>query len=418
MRRRGLSGSDLTLCQQLLSRIPTQLSSLNEGLSTLQFQSLSVAADNPKHLQGGTQDNGTFETYGSTTNWPQIIYGDGGQSGFSATNSSLRFNTFTGQATDVNFRNGDPTKWVIATGPIVSSPEGSYFYPPVTADPNPANAGTIYQGSQSVWRTPDWGGNQAYLEANCPEFTTSAANPACGDFVPHRACGSDRSDGSPPMAARLGAAVVCHARDGCVAAIERSKGDTSTLWAATGTGRVFISKNANAAPGSVTWTRIDTLAANSPGRFVSSIYVDPKQRQPCLDLVFGLQLQYRNNAWSCLRGHLQSHRRDGDLDEPRWRLNPIGDLPVTDLVRDDVTGDLYASSDFGVMTLDSGSTTWKAAGAGLPNVEVAGLTIVPGARVLYAATHGRSAWKLRFPSVEFASQRLNPVASLRGGNIQ
>ena len=180
---RGLSGADLTLCQQLLSRIPTQLSSLNEGLSTLQFQSLSVAPDNPKHLQGGTQDNGTFETTGSTTNWPQIIYGDGGQSGFSATNSSLRFNTFTGQATDVNFRNGDPTKWVIATGPIVSSPEGSYFYPPVTADPNPANAGTIYQGSQSVWRTQDWGGNQAYLEANCPEFTTSAANPACGDFV-------------------------------------------------------------------------------------------------------------------------------------------------------------------------------------------------------------------------------------------
>ncbi len=96
---RGLSGADLALCQQLLSRIPTQLSSLNEGLSTLQFQSLSVAPDNPKHLQGGTQDNGTFETTGSTTNWPQIIYGDGGQSGFSATNSSLRFNTFTGQAT-------------------------------------------------------------------------------------------------------------------------------------------------------------------------------------------------------------------------------------------------------------------------------------------------------------------------------
>ncbi len=47
---RGLSGSSLTLCQQLLSRVPSQLSSLNAGLSTLQFQSLSVAADNPQHL--------------------------------------------------------------------------------------------------------------------------------------------------------------------------------------------------------------------------------------------------------------------------------------------------------------------------------------------------------------------------------
>jgi hypothetical protein len=30
----------------------------------------------------------------------------------------------------------------------------------------------------------------------------------------------------------------------------------------------------------------------------------------------------------------------------------------------------------------------------MPNVEVAGLTIVPGERILYAATHGLSAWRL------------------------
>jgi hypothetical protein len=30
-------------------------------------------------------------------------------------------------------------------------------------------------------------------------------------------------------------------------------------------------------------------------------------------------------------------------------------------------------------------------------VEVAGLTIEPGARKLFAATHGRSAWQLKLP---------------------
>ena len=75
----------------------------------------------------------------------------------------------------------------------------------------------------------------------------------------------------------------------------------------------------------------------------------------------------------------------------------LPDLPITDLVRDDVTGDLYAASDFGVMRLPSGTTTWGVAGTGLPRVEVAGLTIVPGARKLYAATHGRSAWQLTLP---------------------
>ena len=49
------------------------------------------------------------------------------------------------------------------------------------------------------------------------------------------------------------------------------------------------------------------------------------------------------------------------------------------------------------MRLANGATTWTVAGGGLPAVEVPGLTIVPGARLLYAATHGRSAWLLKLP---------------------
>jgi hypothetical protein len=379
---RGLSGDDLTLCQELLSRIPTHLYSLNKGLSTLQFQSLSVAADNPKHLQGGTQDNGTFETYGSTTVWPQIIYGDGGQSGFNVSNSALRFNSFFGQNHDANFHNGDPTKWVIISGPIVSSPEGSNFYAPIIADPNPAAAGTIFEGSQSVWRTQDWGGNQAYLEANCPEFTTPSATPTCGDFVRIGPAGAtDLTAGS--LGTRAG---------GFVAAVERYAGDTGTLWAATTTGRVFISKNADATPAtSVAWTRLDTLAAADPQRFVSSIYVDPADGNHAWISYSG----YNFNT-PAQPGHVFSVVYNPVAGTASWTdiSSNLNDLPITDLVRDDATGDLYASSDFGVVTLPNGSSTWQLAGTGLPNVEVAGLTIIPGARLLYAATHGRSAWKL------------------------
>jgi hypothetical protein len=71
------------------------------------------------------------------------------------------------------------------------------------------------------------------------------------------------------------------------------------------------------------------------------------------------------------------------------------DFPATDIVRDS-NGD-RVSNDFGVMVLANGSTTGQRPGTGLPMVEVAGLTIVPGSRVLYAATHGRSAWKLTLP---------------------
>ena len=76
------------------------------------------------------------------------------------------------------------------------------------------------------------------------------------------------------------------------------------------------------------------------------------------------------------------------------RSYDFGDLPVTDLVRDDVTGDLYAASDFGVALLPAGTTHWVLAAPGMPFVEVAGLTIIPNQRILYAATHGLSAWRL------------------------
>lgn len=63
----------------------------------------------------------------------------------------------------------------------------------------------------------------------------------------------------------------------------------------------------------------------------------------------------------------------------------------------DVTGDLYASSDFGVVRLARGTNSWTLAASGMPNVEVAGLTIVSTERKLYAASHGLSAWALKLP---------------------
>src|SRR5438067_3750772 len=388
---RGLTGGDLILCQQMLSAVPTYLYNLNKRLSTIQFQSVSVAADNYKHLQGGTQDNGTFETYGSFVTWPQEIYGDGGQSGFSVTNSSMRFNSFFGQNHDANFRNADPLKWVIISAPIAGSSEGSNFYAPIIADPNPANAGTIFEGSQSVWRTQDWGGDQATLEANCPEFTTSGTQPGCGDFVQIGPAGdTDLTVTTNGGTTRAG---------GFVAAIARTASDTGTMWVATTTGRVFISTNADAAAGSVTYTRLDTLpsATADPGRVVSGIFVDPANSNHAWISYSG----YNFNTLS-QPGHVFEVTYNPGTPDATWTsldnpfATPFPVFPATGIARDS-NGDLYVSNDFGVMVLSNGSTSWATAGSGLPMVEVAGLTIVPGSRVLYAATHGRSAWKLTLP---------------------
>jgi hypothetical protein len=380
---RGLGGASLAMCQQLLSKIPERLFSLNKGFSTLQFQSLLASPQDPSVVIAGTQDNGTWLNNGSSQNWSQTIYGDGGQSGFDVANPAFRFNTFTSQAYDANFQNGDPTKWVIISGPLFQSGESALFYSPIIGDPKVG--GTMFAGLQSVWRTKHNGGDQAYLEANCPEFTTSAAAPNCGDWV-RLSAGTLTNSG---LGDRSG---------GNVAAVERATGDTATLWAATSTGRVFISKNADADPAnSVSFTRLDTLATNDPGRFVSSIFVDAANPNHAWISYSG----YNFNT-PAQPGHVFSVTYDPGAGTATWvnldgGTGPMGDLPVTDLVQDSVTGDLYAATDFGVLRLANGTTAWTVAGAGLPMVEVPGLTIVPGSRILYAATHGRSAWQLKLP---------------------
>ncbi len=393
---RGLTGTNLATCQQLLSAVPTFLYNLNKSLSTLQFQSLSVAADNPKHLQGGTQDNGTFETTGSAVVWPQIIYGDGGQSGFNVGNSALRFNSFTSNFHDVNFQNGDPSKWVIASGPIASTERGgAQFYSPIIADP--VSAGTIFEGSLSVWRTQDWAGNQAFLEANCPEFTTGGADPNCGDFVRIGPSGATILTAS--AGDYRGTTRACTGTGCAVAAVARAPSDAGTLWAATNTGRVFISKNADTTNTSVTYTRLDSLDPNSPGRFVSGIAVDPADSNHAW-----ISYSSYSSLTPSTPGHVFSVTFvPGGPPTATWTsldgsgMGAFPDFPATGVAFDSVTSDLYVSNDWGVLRLANGSTSWVAAGTGLPNVEVAGLTIVPSARKLYAATHGRSAWLLTLP---------------------
>lgn len=374
---RPLSTLAKAACARMLSAVPTSLYSLNEGLTTLQFQSISVNPKNPTgEIMGGTQDNGTWLYSGSSRGWVQSIYGDGGQSGFDAVNPAIRFNTFFTQATDTNFRNGDPTKWVITSAPLFNGGESSLFYMPIIADP--VVGGSMFAGLQSVWRTKDNGGDQTYLEANCPEFTTDAAQPGCGDWV--------------PLGTKL-TTISGTKFGGNVAAVERAPGDSTTLWAATTPGRVFISRNAAAEPASaVTFARLDL--PTSPNRFVTGISIDPADANHAFVSYSGY-----NSATPSTPGHVFDVRVNPTTNAAAWTdiSYNLSDLPVTDVAYDNVTGDLYAACDFGVLRLAQGRNTWEVAGSGLPIVETPGLTIVPGARRLYAATHGMGAFFMNLP---------------------
>jgi len=388
---RGLDEPYLSRCHELLSAIPARLESMNRGLGTLQFQSLSVSPFDSGELQGGTQDNGTWENFGSTHTWLQTFWGDGGQSGFDATDPHFRFHSFFDASPEVNFSDGAIEDWNWISDPIFGT--GNQFYSAIISDPVVhrtmyAGAGTATSGGNTVVRTKTHGmGSMTLAEfrQHCNEFT--------GDFTV--TCGDWVELGSPALTAagwgtRAG---------GAMAAVERATTDTSTLWAATTNGRVFITSNADADPASsVAFVRLDSLAANSPGRYVTGIFIDPDNENHAWISYSGF-----NAATPTTPGHIFSVTYDPGAGTATWDSldGSLGDLPLTDVVQDEDTGDLYASSDFGVLK-SSGGGVWTVAAPGMPNVEVAGLTYVPGSghghhadRIIYAASHGLGAWKLQ-----------------------
>ena len=404
---RSLLEPELSRCKQLLSRAPTAYTSLNNGLQTLQFQSLSVNPANAKDVQGGTQDNGTFETTGSSVTWPQTIFGDGGLSGFDATNPAFRFHTYFIQQVDVSFNNGAPPSWDWIADPLFTGGDGqSLFYFPIITDPTVH--GTMFCGIRHAWRTKDNGGSQAYLDQHCNEFTGDFAV-QCGDWVK---LGNPNSGGRLTCSTANAGCPYGNVRNGgLVGWVSRAPSDTSTLWAATTFGRVFVSKNADADPETtVTFNRIDTLATNSPGRPISSISIDPMNPNHAYISYLSYNTITSNVVGgvpqeTALPGHVFSVTYDPIGGTATWvsldgtGAGAIGDQPINGVAYDNVTSDLYAATDFGVVRLAGANPAngWTIAAPGLPVVTAAGLTINPGKRQLLAATHGRGAYQLTLP---------------------
>ncbi|HKW60798.1 MAG TPA: sialidase family protein [Candidatus Dormibacteraeota bacterium] len=372
---RGLTGVSLARCQQMLSRIPTTLMSLNLGLTTLQFQSVSVSPFDPNEVQGGTQDNGTWENHGSRVLWTNSMIGDGGQSGFDVNDPHFRFHTFFAASPDVNFSDGATADWNWIADPIFGT-EPQEFYVPMISDPRVSR--TLFVGTGHVWRTKTAGlGTMtvAQLRQHCNEWT--------GDFTV--TCGDWQ-----PLGKNLTAPIFGDRAGGDVVALMRSPIDTSTLWVATSRGRVFVSHNADAEPASaVTFTRVDNLVSNAPNRFISSIFGNPDNPDSVLISYSGFSA-----ATPATPGHIFRVTFDAQNGTASFTSldRNLGDLPITSVVRDADSGTLFASTDFGVLRLDPQGATWTQAAPGMPGIEVPGLTIVPGK--LYAATHAQGVWLL------------------------
>ena len=142
----------------------------------------------------------------------------------------------------------------------------------------------------------------------------------------------------------------------------------------------------------------DPTAANTPPRFVSAIYVDPKDPNHAWVAYSGY-----NTKTPATPGHVFEVRyapngstfRMLDGNEPRDRM---GDIPATSIAVSP-SGRVYVGTDYGcVATMGDGA--WKPCGSGLPRMPVADLMYVPERRKIYAATHGQGVWELRVEDIE------------------
>jgi hypothetical protein len=382
-------------CSTLLSSVPARLHFLNRGLQTLQFYNIALDPRAPlQRMIGGLQDNGTIwlDGTGAAGIWKSVFpFGDGtSASGFHPSRPGVLFASFQSNRFFTNFGNGDLARWVRTDDPIRAANERAT----VTASTgrqflafDEVNPDTQFTGFQHVWRTKNNGGDQATLEASC-RFSGASPGASCGDWIPLGVGFPFQAGSNPESASRRPGDLTADAyggdrAGGIIVAAERSPADAGTLWAATSFGRLFVSKNADAAGPDVVFTRIDTPVM--PNRFVTRIVPDRTDVNAAFISYSGFNALTPGAPGHVFRAVFNPSSRIAtftsfDRDH--------GDLPINTLAVDDVKGDIYAGTDFGPIVLRRGAAAWELAGVGFPEALMVDLKFVPSQRLLVAATHG------------------------------
>ena len=176
--------------------------------------------------------------------WPQIIYGDGGQSGFSSDQRRRCASTRSpARRTTRTSADGDPTKWVIISAPIIISPEASLLLSAGHRRPAPGERRHDLPGL--LQRLADAGLGRRSGVTSKPTAPSSRRRPPARlrRLRDHRP-GAPTTDLTDTVAVNYGSG---SPRQRAGRGLRRTASNSGTLWAATGTGRVFVSDNADAA---------------------------------------------------------------------------------------------------------------------------------------------------------------------------
>ena len=121
----------------------------NAGLTLTQFYRMTSDPSNANHLAGGTQDNGTQRTTG-TTNWAAAFGGDGGEVCFHPLNSNYVLGETQNNGVRRSVNNGE--SWSSATTGLTGS--GSWVAPIIA---HPDSVSIFYTARGQVFKSTNMG---------------------------------------------------------------------------------------------------------------------------------------------------------------------------------------------------------------------------------------------------------------------
>ena len=137
----------------------------NAGLTLTQFYRMTSDPNNANHLAGGTQDNGTQRTLG-TTNWAAAFGGDGGEVCFSPTNTNYILGETQNNGMMRSVNNG--AGWSNAASGLTGN--GAWVAPIVA---HPDSAGVFYTARTQVFKTTNIGATWTAISSGTNGATIS-----------------------------------------------------------------------------------------------------------------------------------------------------------------------------------------------------------------------------------------------------
>ena len=308
---------------------------INNNLFITQFYYGAVNPTGTTYY-GGTQDNGTLKSTGSSS-WTTVMGGDGGATevDFSNTNNLYMeyvnlafFKSTNGGATFSKAMSGIPV------GPDFwdGTTDRTLFISPFSMDPN--NSNIIVAGTYRVWRTINSAGNWTAIS---------------GDLT---------GDGTGSSGSKISTVIV-------------AKGNSNVIYAGCSNGRIQVTTD-----GGSNW---NLRNSGLPVAYCTRIATDPNNPSTAFATFSGFS-----------SGNKVFKTTNFGVNWTNISSN-LPNIPVNCLVvNPSDANNLFVGTDLGVFSTVNGGSSWAQDNNGLANVSVADLDYRLSDNKLFAATHGRS----------------------------